>query len=244
MIYWLLPAYNEAENLGPLLRKIDQVMKGSGRKYRIIVVDDGSPDQTAEVAQALVQTLPITLIRHEVNQGLPAVLRTGITHVTGIADDHDAVIALDADNTHEPSVALDMLPMLENGYDVVIASRYQPGGQEIGLSLSRKILSKVCNIVLQVFFPMPGIKDYTCGYRLYRAGVLKALLNQYGDRLIESTTFSCTAELLLKLRKTGVKAAEVPLVLRYDQKEGASKMRVVATTLDYFRLCLRMLSRS
>lgn len=239
MIYWLLPAYNEEENLGLLVGKIARVMEGDRRPYRIIIVDDGSRDRTAQVAEEAARTYPVTLVRHEVNKGLPQTLRTGIEYVLNIASDDDALVVMDADNTHEPSTVLPMLARLDEGNDVVIASRYYPGGKEIGLSLSRKFLSRTCNAALGLLFPMAGVSDYTCGYRLYRVGALRKADREF-PRLIESTAFSCTAEILLKLGRVGAKGAEVPLVLRYDQKGGASKMKVMRTTWDYVRLVGRM----
>jgi dolichol-phosphate mannosyltransferase len=88
---------------------------------------------------------------------------------------------------------------------------------------------------------MKGVRDYTCGYRAYRASTIKDAVTRYGDRLIEESGFSCMVELLLKLRRLGIRCYEVPLVLRYDQKGGVSKMRVIRTIRRYLVVMTRNL---
>lgn len=242
MLYFLLPAYNEEANIGALLDKI-RALDPKLPRYQVLVVDDGSTDATAERVHEKQSLMPVKVISHKVNQGLPASLRDGIAaFLESAANDTDVLITMDADNTHEPILVPQMLHWLQSpdDVDIVIASRYQKGGQEVGLALSRRAMSRVVNLMLKAFFNIPGVTDYTSGFRAYRAEVLRRAAKVYGARLIEATTFSATAELLLKLRCIGVKAREVPLVLRYDQKNGGSKMKVARTILDYFRMMFRV----
>lgn len=242
MLYFLLPAYNEEANIGALLDKI-RALDPQLPRYQVLVVDDGSTDATAERVRERQSLMPVKVISHRVNQGLPASLRDGIAaFLESAANDTDVLITMDADNTHEPILVPQMLHRLQSpdDVDIVIASRYQKGGQEVGLALSRRVMSRVVNLMLKAFFNIPGVTDYTSGFRAYRAEVLRRAAKVYGARLIEATTFSATAELLLKLRSVGVKAREVPLVLRYDQKKGGSKMKVAQTILDYFRMMFRV----
>lgn len=233
MITIMLPAYNEAENLPPLLENVHATMEGYGADYRILVVDDGSSDDTPHLLKEFARKMPIVVVRHEVNQGLAQTLRDGLAIAVKDSAPDDVLVTMDADNTHDPRLIPTILGRLDQGFDVVIASRYRPGGKEIGLSLDRKILSLGANILLQVCFPTKGVRDFTCGYRAYRIGIVRRAWQTYGDRLIEATTFACMAEVLLKLRAIGMRAAEVPLVLRYDLKGGASKMRVIRTIINY-----------
>lgn len=242
MLYYLLPAYNEEENIGTLLDKISDVMNEAGEEYLVIVVDDGSQDSTAEIVESARESVHTRLISHRVNRGLHESLRSGISAFLELSRDAgDILVAMDADNTHEPSACPEMARLIrEKGCDVVIASRYRPGSQEIGLSLSRLVMSRAVNLMLKAMFRIEGVRDYTCGFRAYGRSALARAQQVYGDRLIESTTFSATAEILLKMGKMGIRAAEVPFALRYDQKGGASKMRILATILDYFRMMARV----
>jgi len=91
--------------------------------------------------------------------------------------------------------------------------------------------------------PVRGARDYTCGFRLYRAATLRRAAAAWGDALIEEAGFTCMAELLLKLGRGGARVAESPLILRYDLKEGASKMKMMRTISRYFTLIQRIRSR-
>lgn len=242
MVYYLLPAYNEEENIGLLLTKISNVMDETGKEYVVIVVDDGSKDRTAEIVQSAAASIPIHLVRHPENRGLHESLRSGIKASLDLSEDpNDVLVAMDADNTHEPSSCPEMVRLIsEGGYDVVIASRYRPGSQEVGLSVSRLVMSRAVNLMLSALFRIEGVRDYTCGFRAYGKKALERAWRAYGSRFVESTTFSATAEILLKMGKIGIRATEVPFVLRYDQKGGVSKMKVLTTVLDYFRMMGRV----
>lgn len=240
MITIMLPAYNEKENLQPLVTKIRVVMDRLARPYRVLVVDDGSSDGTPDLLRRLQVEVPMQVVRHKTNMGLAQTLMDGLRIAVEDADPEDVVITMDADNTHDPSHIPAMLRQLSQGYDVVIASRFEPGGQEIGLTLDRRILSRGANLLLKACFATKNVRDFTSGYRAYRAGALQRAVSFYGEQLIESTTFAATAEVLLKLHAIGMNADEVPLVLRYDLKGGTSKMQVRRTVLDYVSMIWRV----
>lgn len=239
MIHIVLPAYNEAASLGPLLARIRGAMARASSEYRVIVVNDGSTDPTLEIAKREAAIMPVMIVDHGRNRGLGEALKSGLVTASGDARDDDTIVTMDADDTHPPDLIARMVGRLEEGNDLVIASRYQQGAQEIGLGPYRKGLSRGASFLLRTLFPMKGIRDYTSGYRAYRASILKAAVARYGDRLIEESGFSCMVELLLKLRRLGIRCEEVPLVLRYDQKGGASKMRVVRTIRRYLVVMTR-----
>lgn len=236
MIHILLPAYNEALALPPLLEAISDVQWPDGEAYKVVVVDDGSTDGTVPACRAKWDDMPIEVICHGRNMGLGSAMMTGLRHCLSKSGEGDAVIALDADNTHSPSLMPSMIRALRAGSDVVIASRYAEGGAEIGLTPSRKLMSRGASTMLRVLFPIRGARDYTCGYRAYSSGILERGFQAYSERLIEETGFVCMAELLIKLGAIGARVSEVPLVLRYDLKAGASKMKVARTIGRYFKL--------
>jgi dolichol-phosphate mannosyltransferase len=234
MTVWIvLPAYNEAAGLPRLLEAVE---RGGGRAgWRVVVVDDGSADGTADVARWFAGRLDLTVLVHPENRGLAAAIRTGLEAACRGADPDDAVITMDADDTHRPEQIPEMLEALRDA-DVVIASRYAPGATQAGVPAHRTLLSAGVGWLLRLRFGLPGVRDYSCGYRAYRAELLQRALTAYGDRLIEARSFVVMTELLVKLAPFGPRIVEVPLDLRYDRKVGASKMPTMRTIAGYLRL--------
>jgi dolichol-phosphate mannosyltransferase len=235
----VLPIFNEELNLGRLFDRIDVSLYPRQIGYRIVAVDDGSTDRTSDVLTAYASRIPLQVLRHSVNQGLGVAIRSGLMEALRAASMDDIVVTMDADESHTPSLIGKMLEALNCGFEVAIASRFQPGSQCRGVPLNRRILSTSASILLRTLFPTPGVRDFTCGYRAYRASALRRALDRYGDELFEFDGFQCMVDLLLKLRAVGATFTEVPVVLRYDLKEGQSKMRVFQTTVRTLRLAVR-----
>jgi dolichol-phosphate mannosyltransferase len=228
MVYILLPAFNEEQSLREEVTRIDGACRAAGLEYEVVIVDDGSRDATAEIAHSLSARLPVRLLVHASNQGLGAALRTGLADLVERADDDDCIVMKDADNTQDPALIRLMRSRIAHGADVVIASRFQRGGREVGLATHRRILSRGAGILFQCLCPVPGVRDYTCGYRAFRVATLVRAWSYYAETggLVERGDFSATAELLLKVARLTDRIEEVPLVLRYDLKGGRSKMRI------------------
>jgi dolichol-phosphate mannosyltransferase len=238
-VFVVLPAYNEQDALPPLLAAIQAALEPAGIDFSVIVVDDGSRDGTAQVAREAAAWLPLQLVPHGVNQGLAAAIRTGLTTAVAQSGPNDVVVAMDCDNTHPPRLIPRMLAMVDEGHDVVIASRFQPGAQVHGVPRSRQLYSVVARWLFQLMFPIRGVRDYTCGFRAYRAEALRQAIARYGDSLISETGFSCMADLLLKLRTLPLEMGEVPLELHYERRGAGSKMRVLRTIRQTLGLLLR-----
>jgi dolichol-phosphate mannosyltransferase len=238
-VYVVLPAYNEQEALAPLLEAIRVALGDSPWPYGVIVVDDGSGDATALVASKATFVMPIELVEHRVNRGLAAAIRTGLTAALDRCGPDDVIVTMDADNTHPPRIISDMMAKIEEGFDVVIASRFQPGAQVHGVPRSRQLYSVGARFLFQAMFPIRGVRDYTCGYRAYRATALRQAVQMYGNRLISETGFSCMADLLLKLQRLPLRMAEVPLELHYDRRGSGSKMQVARTIRETMSLLAR-----
>lgn len=238
-VHIVLPAYNEAEALPPLLSAIHAAFDESDVAYSVIIVDDGSQDDTARLASQASFHMPVVLVEHEVNQGLAAAIRTGFRAALAQCAPGDVIVLMDADNTHPPALVHRMLGMVRDGQDVVIASRYQPGAQVVGVPWHRDLLSLGARGLFRFIFPIEGVRDYTCGYRAYRESVLRQAMADYGDDFVSEKGFSCMVDVLLKLRRYDLSMGEVPLILRYDQKGGASKMRVARTIWQTLALIIR-----
>ena len=226
----VLPAYNEAENLNRLINRIVQTMSKENYSYNILLVDDGSSDGTARLGQQLAKYLSVTLVKHPKNLGLGAAMQTGLRE--GIKSG-GIVVAMDADDSHDPALIPQMIKRIEQGDDLVVASRFQPNSEVRGVPLTRQWLSIACSTILRCLFPFKNIRDYSCGYRAYSPRILRNLESRFGTRFVTESSFACMLELLLKLRALGAKGSEVPMVLRYDRKQGVSKMRVFRTVARY-----------
>ena len=238
-VFVVLPAYNEEGGLPDLLSAIEQVFAINGREYHIIVVDDASTDSTAEIAREAAVELPMTLVQHKINQNLPGALRTGFETAIKFAEEHDVIITMDGDNTHPPAIMNLLLQKIAEGYDVMIASRFQPGSRVCGVPSSRVLTAFGARMLFKIIMPIPAVRDYTCGYRAYRANVLRDSMKYYGDQWVTEKGFSCMVDVLLKMRRFNYVMGEVPMLLRYDQKEGASKMKVLQTIGQTIKLLLK-----
>ncbi|MGI5817568.1 MAG: glycosyltransferase family 2 protein [Armatimonadota bacterium] len=239
MIIFGIPAYNEEGAIGPLLDGIAAVMERERLEYRAFVVDDGSGDGTAAEIKQRASKLPVTLVPHERNMGLAAAMRTALTVAVEDAADDDVIVSMDGDNTHLPGLVPRMAREIGEGRDVVIASRYQPHARVLGVPAFRQLMSWGAGMVFRLTFPISGVKDYTCGYRAYRAEAVRRAMELWGENLITEQGFACQVELLLRMARIGAIMDEVPMVLRYDQKVGASKMNVRRTVSQTLRLLAR-----
>lgn len=237
-VHVVLPAYEEAENLPALLTALRETLAGLRQPAQVLLVDDGSRDATAAVAQGFAPALPITIVRHDRNLGLGRTLADGLARVLADAADGDAIVTMDADDTHPPAVIPSLLAALEAGADVAVASRYVAGARLQGVPLRRRLLSRAAARLVRLVAPDPGARDVTCGFRAYRAAALRRATARYG-RLVEADGFACMLDLLLKLRAVGARIAEVPIDLRYDRKRGASKLRVGRTVTETLRVLRR-----
>jgi dolichol-phosphate mannosyltransferase len=207
--------------------------------YRVLVVDDGSSDCTAAIAIKYGQTMPLILDRHPVNLGLGATIRDGLLKAIEFTDPHDIIVTMDADNSHNPELIPRMGRLIREGNDVVIASRYQHGSCIRGVPRHRRILSYGAGLLFRLVFPIQGVRDYTCGFRAYRAAALKEALQHYAQSMFDQSGFQCMVDILLKLKKRNLIFTELPMVLRYDLKESTSKMRVSRTVKDTLVLMLK-----
>ena len=244
-LFVLLPCYNEDGNITELTDKwlfTGEELKKSELDLLIVAVDDGSGDRTAELLKELAdENKQISFIKHEVNKGLGAAINTGLKYFCGNGKDGDLLVVMDSDNTQDPKYIFDMLKkMQETGSDCVIASRYQKGSKTIGVPFFRNLLSKGAKIYYRLVLNIKGVRDYTCGYRLYKYKSIKTVYDKHGEEVLKEKSFACMMEFLYRLAETGAKFCEIPFVLRYDDKKGKSKMRVLDTVKNSFFSALKI----
>ena len=215
MILLVLPAYNEARALPSLLARAARVARElPGHALEAIVVDDGSDDGTGAAASGL-PGLPVRVITHDRNRGPSAALDTGLRAALAEAATRGApealVVTMDADDTHPPELIPPMADLLRSGHDVVIASRYRPGSRVVGVPAYRRVLSDGMSLLFRAAYPVAGVRDYSCGFRGYRAPVLQRAYDHWGDGFVSETGFSGSVDILIKLAHLGAVFAEVPL---------------------------------
>lgn len=235
----VLPAYNEEAAIAPLLDRLDAAFEEEGWSGDVLVVNDGSTDGTAAVVRGHRGRLDVRLLEFDSNRGLAEAMKAGLLAAAAGAEPDDVIVTMDADNTHTPDLIPRMVRTIREGSDVVIASRWQPGSRTRGVSWRRRLFSRGANLLFRSVVRIPGVRDYTCGYRAYRAGLLQTAIARYHDRLVQQRGFSCTAEILVRLRVFDPIVHEVPLILRYDFKPGASKIKVARTIGDTLALLVR-----
>jgi dolichol-phosphate mannosyltransferase len=217
----VIPTYNEAESV---VEVIDQVLAADPR-VDVLVVDDGSPDGTAKLVLDRGEGEPrVQLMERSGKQGLGAAYRAGFGW--GLERGYDALVEMDADLSHPP----DRLPALLDGLagaDLVIGSRYVPGGRTVNWSQLREAISRGGNAYVRLALGMP-VHDSTAGYRAYRREVLEAL----GVDTVHSNGYSFQVEMVHKTWQEGFVVTEVPITFT-ERASGVSKMsrQIVAEAL-------------
>lgn len=235
MIYVILLAYNEEKNIASVIPEIASVLLPE--EFQIVVVNDGSVDQTKARVEALSQTCHTLVIDHETNRGVAEGFRTGLSYVAQKGKGKDIAVTMEADGTNDCATLPEMVKKIREGFDIVCASRYRAGGGYYQFPWLRQIYSQGANFLLSFCFPIKGVRDYTIFYRGYRIHAVQRGLSHYGKALITSKSFAVSPEILIKLHRLGLRAAEVPVQYNYGNKQSRSRIRILKTILEYFKLC-------
>lgn len=235
-----LPAYNESASIVKLLGRAAVALATEFDDWSIIVVDDGSTDPTAALVEDYIrQGHPqVRLVRHAKNRGLGPAIITGLkAALEGGSGPDRMIVGMDADLTHPPEIIPGMRQQIEAGADMIIASRFQPGSRQVGVPLFRRLLSVGARLLFRYYLNMPSVRDYTCGFRAFRASLLARGFEHFGpEGLITRSGFACTDELLVHLAMLDPVIQEVPFTLRYDLKAGRSKMNLRVTIIETLKL--------
>ena len=223
----VVPTYNEAENLPELARRVFALDIPNAR---MIVVDDGSPDGTGEVAKRLTEQHGgrLELIQRGSKQGLGTAYVEGFSRA--LASGADYVLQMDADLSHPPEYIPDFLQQLTK-VDVVVGSRYVPGGGvDESWRLPRSLLSLVGNLAIRLITGLK-VKDATSGFKAFRSSALHSLdLTQ-----IQSRGFAFQAEVAHSCQRRGYRVVEHPIVFA-SRAKGRSKMSAAIILEAMWRL--------
>lgn len=211
----VVPTYNEAGNVEELLRQVRATVPAAD----ILVVDDNSPDGTADLAEEVGADLgQVKVLRRPVKDGLGNAYRAGLSH--GLDEGYEALVQMDADFSHDPAVLPELLARLGDGADVAIGSRYVPGGSIPHWPALRRALSRYGNRYAVALLGL-DVHDATAGFRAYRADLLREI--RVGTT--RANGYGFLMELAHRTAQRGATAAEVPITFT-DRVRGTSKMSV------------------
>jgi dolichol-phosphate mannosyltransferase len=237
----VIPVFNEAANVGRLLGDVsaaaaDLCAAADCGRLRVLLVDDGSTDDTATVAGAIRGPFDLDVLRHAHNRGPGAAFTTAFAGLRPHLCDRDRVFTLEGDNTSRLDTARRMLLRQKEGYDAVLASPYAYGGGFRQTSLLRLLLSQVANGMLKGLVGIHGIHTMSSFFRLYTGELLRRLQKTFGPGIVERTGFESMVELLIKMILVGASISEVEMVLDSSRRVGPSKMKIGRTIRGYLAL--------
>jgi len=214
----VVPTYNEIESLPILVDKILDVFGTNDLDGHIIVVDDNSPDGTGKLADELSRRDGRIQVIHRTGK-----LGIGTAHIRGFrhgidVNDSDLIFSMDSDLSHDPEYIPDFISMCDNGFDVVVGSRYIRGGGVENWGLHRRAMSRGANLVASTVLGV-AVGDMTTGYRCYR----KAVLQELDLDSIRSDGYSFLEEILFYCDQKGFRIGETPIIF-VDRTHGSSKL--------------------
>ena len=209
-----LPTYNERENLEAMIDALGDVLDTD--RDRVLVIDDGSPDGTGEIADRLAAERPwVSVLHRETKEGIGPAYIAGFRRA--LSEDAELVLEMDCDFSHNPADVPRLIAATDDA-DLVLGSRYAPGGGTANWGLARRIVSRGGCLYAQVLLGM-RVRDLTGGFKCFRRATLEAIdldaLSAHGYAFQIETTY--------RVRKAGLRIEEVPITF-VERRAGASKM--------------------
>jgi dolichol-phosphate mannosyltransferase len=214
----IIPTYNERENIGPIVGRV----RASAPDADILIVDDNSPDGTGEIADALAATDAQVHAMHRAGkEGLGAAYRDGMRWALDVG--FDRIVEMDADGSHRPEQLPGLLAALRDddggpGADVVLGSRWVPGGDVVNWPAHRRLLSRGGSLYSRAALGIPA-RDVTGGYRAFTADALRSI--HFDD--VESQGYCFQIDMLRRAYRAGLTVTEVPVTF-IEREHGSSKM--------------------
>ena len=225
----VIPTYNEKETLPSLIEKLFENLKLIVDELHIVIVDDSSPDGTADMARNLGEKFQkISVIQKPGKMGLGAAYKDGFSHVLQNLNS-DLIVQMDADHSHNPSEIANMIEKISD-YDFIIASRHVPGSSIVGWGTGRQLTHSVAGAIAKISAKI-DIKDSTSGFRMFK----RETLTQVEFDKIESDGFAFQIEILYQLKQKGLRGLEIPTSF-INRTEGKSKMGS-SEIMQFIKMC-------
>ena len=222
----IIPTWNERTNIGTLLERLSEML--ADYDYRLIVVDDGSPDGTADAVKEVHRQNPsVILVERKGKLGLASAVLKGAE-----ASENEVAVMMDADLSHDPSIVPELVGKIQEGYDVAIGSRYVPGGKLVGWPWPRRLMSWAATCFARILL-WPGAKDPMSGFAAFKRDLLLDPPTRYSAK-----GFKLLLEVLVT--RAPLRVAEVPIAFAQREK-GASKMGS-GELLEFAVLCLKLMA--
>ncbi len=240
-VFIVVPVLNESPNISRLMTGLAESAHQLREQFelRVVLVDDGSDDDTVSMAEACKKDLNLTVLRHQTNRGPGASFATAFEFLCPIVTREDWVVTMEGDNTSRHELLKQMLTRASEGYDIVLASPYAYGGGILQTTTLRVFLSHGANVFLARGLGIYGIHTMSSFYRLYRGTAFRGLQREYGPKVITLAGFESMIELLLKMIYLKLTISEVPMVLDASLRVGKSKMKILKTIRGYITVWFR-----
>jgi dolichol-phosphate mannosyltransferase len=210
-----VPTYNEAENLGPVVRRLGEFLDPT--RDRVLVIDDNSPDGTGAVADALANELDWVGVLHR-----PAKEGIGPAYLMGfhqaLAAGSELILEMDCDFSHDPAAVPSLIAACDAGADLALGSRYVPGGSTVNWGLGRRLVSRGGSLYARTMLGV-SVRDLTGGFKCFRRTALEAI----DLEAIAARGYGFQIEGTYRVLRKGLRVVEVPITFA-DRRVGASKM--------------------
>ncbi len=218
----VIPCFNEEKTIGQNIRKIKQYLEGTIATYEIIAVNDGSRDNTLSELQKIQKELPLQIVIHAQNKGKGQAVKDGI-----LASQYELVMFLDADLAIPIEELEKFLVAIDQGYDLVIASRFVPGLQVLCPVLwYRKIMERIFRLLRMIILNNWKVRDTQCGFKVFRTAIARKIFSMSTIK-----RFAFDAEIIFIAKKFGYSIKELPVVLQNPEK---SHVRIFCDPINMF----------
>jgi hypothetical protein len=223
MIYVCIPSFDEGPTIGLLLWKIRKVFEEFPREYQLLVADDGSTDQSAEILEPYTKVLPLTVIRHAVRQGYARSVEELLNLALARSDrpKRDSAIVMHADFSHGPHFLPDFVRRLDSGADMVVGEATLSGEPSRG----RRMVRRWAPMLLRRAVRVPGVTDTVSGFVAFRLMTLKNAMRHPGAALLTTEGWAANAELIGRAAQHARRIETVPIIERHDLRPRESRIQ-------------------